>query len=44
MPEEGRIMLATPSKDYQSPKNHRKNCQQAKKWSEVLYIIDGVTD
>ena len=39
---EGIIMLATPTKDYQSPKHHRESCQQAKKWSEVPYIIDGV--
>ena len=39
---EGLIMLATPTKEYQSPKHHRETCQQAKKWSEVPYIIDGV--
>ena len=39
---EGLIMLATPTKDYQSPKHHRETCEQARKWSEVPYIIDGV--
>jgi len=39
---EGRIMLATPTPDYQSPKHHRENCEQARKWSSVPYIIDGV--
>ena len=38
----GLIMLATPTPDYQSPKHHRENCEQARKWSEVPWIIDGV--
>ena len=36
------IMLATPTPDYQSPKRHRENCAQARAWSSVPYIIDGV--
>jgi PhnB protein len=36
------IMLATPTPDYQSPKHHRENCDLARKWSTVPYIIDGV--
>lgn len=39
---DGVIMLATPTPDYQSPKHHRETCAQARKWSEVPYIIDGV--
>jgi uncharacterized glyoxalase superfamily protein PhnB len=39
---EGVIMLATPSPDYESPKHHRADCEQAAKWSSVPYIIDGV--
>src|ERR1700730_14368328 len=39
---EGVIMLATPSPDYQGPKKHRNWCEQARKWSTVPYIIDGV--
>ena len=39
---DGLIMLATPTPDYQSPKHHRENCEQARKWSSVPYIIDGV--
>ena len=39
---EGLIMLATPSVDYQGPKKHRDSCEQARKWSKVPYIIDGV--
>ncbi len=39
---EGVIMLATPTPDYRSPKRHRETCEQARRWSAVPYIIDGV--
>jgi PhnB protein len=39
---EGVIMLATPTPDYRGPKSHRESCEQARKWSSVPYIIDGV--
>jgi len=39
---EGMIMLATPSPQYQGPKRHREECEAARKWSEVPFIIDGV--
>jgi PhnB protein len=39
---DGLIMLATPSPDYQGPRQHREACEQARKWSSVPYIIDGV--
>jgi uncharacterized glyoxalase superfamily protein PhnB len=39
---DGVIMLATPSPDYESPRHHREDCEQASKWSAVPYIIDGV--
>jgi uncharacterized glyoxalase superfamily protein PhnB len=39
---DGIIMLATPTPDYQGPKHHRENCEAARKWSSVPYIIDGV--
>jgi len=38
----GMIMLATPSPHYHGPKRHREECEQARQWSEVPYIIDGV--
>jgi uncharacterized glyoxalase superfamily protein PhnB len=38
----GLIMLATPTPDYHGPKKHRESCDQARKWSSVPYIIDGV--
>ena len=39
---ESLIMLASPTPDYQSPRHHREVCQQAAKWNEVPYVIDGV--
>jgi PhnB protein len=38
----GVIMLATPSPHYRGPKRHREECDQAAKWSEVPYVVDGV--
>lgn len=38
----GLIMLASPTPDYRSPKHHREVCEQARKWSTVPWIIDGV--
>jgi uncharacterized glyoxalase superfamily protein PhnB len=38
----GVIMLATPTPDYQGPKKHREECEAARRWSSVPYIIDGV--
>ena len=35
-------MLASPTPDYRSPKRHRESCAQARKWSKVPWIIDGV--
>ena len=39
---EGVIMLATPSPHYHGPKRHREESEDARKWSEVPYVIDGV--
>ena len=39
---DGMIMLATPSPHYKGPKHHREECDAARRWSEVPYIIDGV--
>jgi uncharacterized glyoxalase superfamily protein PhnB len=39
---DGVIMLATPTPDYESPKHHREHCAEARKWSAVPWIIDGV--
>jgi uncharacterized glyoxalase superfamily protein PhnB len=39
---DGVIMLATPSPHYRGPRKHRESSEEARKWSEVPYIIDGV--
>ena len=39
---EGLIMLATPSPHYQGPRHHRQECESARLWQEVPYIVDGV--
>ncbi|MFN0178053.1 MAG: VOC family protein [Gemmatimonadales bacterium] len=39
---DGLIMLASPTPEYRSPKRHREACEQARKWSAVPWIIDGV--
>jgi PhnB protein len=39
---DGLIMLACPTPCYRSPKHHRELCEQARKWSDVPWIIDGV--
>lgn len=38
----GLIMLASPTPEYRSPKRHREACEQARRWSTVPWIIDGV--
>ena len=39
---DGLIMLASPTPEYRGPKHHREECEQARKWSTVPWIIDGV--
>jgi uncharacterized glyoxalase superfamily protein PhnB len=36
------VMLGYPSPNYQSPKHHAETCEQARKWSETPYVVDGV--
>jgi uncharacterized glyoxalase superfamily protein PhnB len=39
---DGTIMLASPTPDYRGPKRHRESCEQARRWSTVPWIVDGV--
>jgi uncharacterized glyoxalase superfamily protein PhnB len=39
---DGLVMLATPSPDYRGPRRHREECEQARRWSTVPYVVDGV--
>jgi PhnB protein len=36
-----KIMLASPTPDYQSPKHHRQVCAATDKWFQVPYIFNG---
>jgi uncharacterized glyoxalase superfamily protein PhnB len=36
------VMLGWPGPDYQSPATHARNCDHARKWLEVPYVVDGV--
>jgi uncharacterized glyoxalase superfamily protein PhnB len=38
----GVIMMATPSLHYHGPKRHREECESARAWHDVPYIIDGL--
>ena len=39
---DGLIMLASPTPHYRGPKRHRQSCEQARLWSTVPWVIDGV--
>jgi uncharacterized glyoxalase superfamily protein PhnB len=36
------VMLATPNRDYQSPKRHRETCDAARRWLDNPWVVDGV--
>ena len=36
------VMLATPSRDYESPGTHREKCAAAARWLENPWVVDGV--
>ena len=36
------VMLATPNREYQSPKRHRRTCEAAERWQDNPWVIDGV--
>jgi uncharacterized glyoxalase superfamily protein PhnB len=38
----GLVMLATPTTDYEGPRQHRAHCSRAAAWSRVPWVIDGV--
>ncbi|HSS60595.1 MAG TPA: VOC family protein [Candidatus Limnocylindrales bacterium] len=37
----GVVMMATPSTHYHGPKRHREECEIARSWHDVPYVIDG---
>jgi uncharacterized glyoxalase superfamily protein PhnB len=38
----GLIMLGHPSPEYQSPRHHAETCEQAAKWLQTPYVVDGI--
>ena len=36
------VMLATPSREYQSPKVHRETCEAAARWLDNPWVVDGL--
>jgi PhnB protein len=37
-----RVMLATPNAAYRSPRRHRESCEDAARWLDNPWVIDGV--
>jgi uncharacterized glyoxalase superfamily protein PhnB len=37
-----RVMLATPNTAYRSPAHHRQTCEEAARWLDNPWVIDGV--
>jgi uncharacterized glyoxalase superfamily protein PhnB len=38
----GLVMMATPSPQYEGPREHQEHCDRARAWSAVPYVVDGV--
>jgi uncharacterized glyoxalase superfamily protein PhnB len=36
------VMLATPTREYQSPKTHRESCDAAARWLDNPWVVDGL--
>lgn len=36
------VMLATPNADYQCPRRHRESCEQARRWQDNPWVVDGL--
>jgi uncharacterized glyoxalase superfamily protein PhnB len=36
------VMLGWPGRDYLGPAKHAEECEQARRWLDVPYIVDGV--
>jgi uncharacterized glyoxalase superfamily protein PhnB len=36
------LMLATPNREYQSPKTHRESCEAAARWLDNPWVVDGL--
>lgn len=40
--EGGVLMLGRPSEHYRGPSRHAETCEQARRWLETPYVVDGV--
>ena len=40
--EGARIMLATPSPEYRGPRRHAEECEQARRWLDNPWVVDGL--
>ena len=38
---DGLIMLSSPTPEYRGPRRHAEECEQARRWQAVPYVIDG---
>ena len=36
------VMIGWPGPDYRNPKSHRESCDDARRWQETSFVIDGV--
>src|SRR5262245_5997729 len=36
------VMLGWPGPDYRSPAHHAEECEQARRWLDVPWVVDGV--
>ena len=36
------VFIATPTPEYESPARHRETCEQARRWHDNQFVIDGV--
>ena len=36
------VMLATPNREYESPRSHREGCEAAARWLDNPWVIDGL--
>ena len=39
---DGVVMLGFPSPDYRGPRRHAEECEQARRWLDNPYVVDGV--
>ena len=36
------VFIASPTPEYESPAHHRETCEQARRWQDNQWVIDGV--